>query len=81
MKNMFSDPPHLQPIYFQSIAITPPPGKFLSHFLIQNPICNLRVIKILQIGLQSAIGLQIATSFDYNFRQDYKNATVYKLIQ
>ena len=53
----------------------------MSHSLIQNPICKLRAIKILQTGIQSAIGLQIATSFHYNLRQDYKNATVYKLIQ
>ena len=72
MKNMSSDPPHLHPIYCQSVAITPPPGKFLSHFLIQNPICNPRAIKILRPGLQSPIGLQSATSFDHNLRQDYK---------
>ena len=72
MKNMSSDPPHLHPIYCQSVAITPPPGKFLSHFLIQNPISNPRAIKILRTGLQNAIGLQSATSFDYNLRQDYK---------
>ena len=72
MKNTSSDPPHLHPVYCQSVAITPPPGRFLSHFLIQNPICNPRAIKILRTGLQSAIGLQSATSFDYNLRQDYK---------
>ena len=62
MKNMSSDPPHLHPIYCQSVAITPPPGKFLSHFLIQNPIYNPRAIKILRTGLQSAVGLQSAIS-------------------
>ena len=68
MKNISSDPPHLHPIYCQSIAITPHPGELLSDFLNQNPICNPRAIKILRTGLQSAI----VTSFDYKLRQDYK---------